>query len=262
MRILLLPTVLFGSLGALAAAEQRNGFELVDAVYAYEPTYFALDPGASDAPINAKFQFSLALRVLGKGGEGHGPRPDGLYAAFSQTSFWDLQSESKPFYDSSYRPEAWWHADLPFGGLALEPGFGHESNGRGGADSRSINHLFLRALGSWDVDGVTVTASPRVRAYVEKEDNPDIQRYRGYVDLVGSARRVGSWGVAATGRIGSGMDRGSLQLELSHPVEAWTSGWAHGFLYVQGFAGWSETLLDYDAKSPQPRLLFGFALVR
>ncbi len=253
----------------LAAAETAAKAELRQAIFAYEPTYFALDPGIGNGrPLNAKFQLSIAFRVMDHASTvDPGPlRPDGLYGAFSQTSFWDLGSESKPFVDTSYRPEAWWHWGLPGGAfadhLALEPGIGHESNGKSEPDSRSINHLFIRTQGAWDVDAWTVIAEPRFRTYIEKSDNDDIQRYRGYADLDLSLTRTDSWGLSLVGRIGSQVDRGSLLVELTHPIAPLTRRWLNGFLYLQGFFGWSESLVGYDERTRQPRVLIGFAITR
>ncbi len=259
--------ILLMPMAVLVMAGEGPGLaEMADTLYPYEPTYFALDPGFSDAPLNAKFQFSVALRVLGRGEDQDGLRPVGLYASYSQTSFWDLQSESKPFYDNSYRPELWWHQSIPAsmlgGRLGIEPGLAHESNGKSGSDSRSINCAVLRLLGSWQQGDVQITATPRFRYYLDKVDNPDIDVYRGYVDLIGAIRRPGSWEVSVTGRIGSEWDRGSLMLEGSHPLNTWTDGLLHGYLYAQAFTGWGETLQSYDQKSPQPRVLIGFALIR
>jgi outer membrane phospholipase A len=248
-------------------AVEDNHAEMSQALFPYEPTYFAIDPGWDGAPVNTKFQLSFAFRLFGSTNTDNTVlRPEGLYFAYSQTSFWDLQSESKPFYDSSYRPEIWWHQQMPdfsfAHNLGVEPGIGHESNGRSGVDSRSINHVFVRFLGEWRKEDLILTASPRVRAYIEESDNPDIQRYRGYVDLVGSLRKVNSWELRATARVGSEFDRGSLMLELSHPTNAWTGDWLKGFFYVQSFTGYSETLLSYNKNTPQPRILFGFAITR
>ena len=255
--------VLTGAL--LAAAEPATLSELGGHFVAYEPVYFALDPAYGERQVNAKFQLSFACRVVGKDSVQEAG-PDGLYAAYSQTSFWDLETESMPFLDSSYRPETWWHVSLPAlasaEALALEPGIGHESNGLSGDASRSLNHVFVRALGQWRHGDLIISANPRARIYTEKDDNPDIAEYRGHVDLSGSVRKDGSWGLAATGRIGDDWDKGSLMLELTHPATSWTGGWMHGYLYIQSFIGWSESLLGYDQRTDQPRVLVGFSLTR
>lgn len=252
---------------ALILAVERGPLptELGVDVVPYETIYFAMDPGIGDGPLSAKFQVSLAIRLFN-------PKPgdkeskDGLYVAYSQTSFWDLQSDSKPFYDSSYRPEGWWHLGLKDVGkvtkLGLEPGIGHESNGQSGDASRSINHVFVRAIGEWTADGVTLFATPRGRIYIEKEDNPDIAEYRGYFDFSGGVRVEESWQLSGNARIGSGADHGSVQFELTHPLGPWTGGSMSGFAYLQWFAGWSESLLSYDQRSEQPRVLLGYALTR
>lgn len=253
----------------LWASDPDTGLpELAGHLYTYEPTYFSLEPFTGQRPLNAKFQLSFAVRAvqIDSAHPNDILRPDGLYFAYSQTSFWDLEDDSKPFYDSSYRPELWWHVGLPTGGLAesagLEPGIGHESNGRAGLESRSINHAFIRTQASWRWDQATVVVEPRARAYLEKSDNPDIAVYRGYVDLQASVVGRNSWGAAVTGRIGSHADRGSLQAELTHPLSSWSNGHVQGFLYLQTFLGWSETLLSYDQRTAAPRILLGYAITR
>lgn len=256
--LLLVPALL------LAAEQGPLPTELGVDVFPYETIYFAMDPGLGDGPLSAKFQVSLAIRLFNP--QPDAGRRDGLYVAYSQTSFWDLQSDSKPFYDSSYRPEGWWHLGLQdmgsLTGIGLQPGIGHESNGRSGDDSRSINHAFIRMVGEWTADALTVYATPRGRIYLEKEDNEDIADYRGYFDITGGMRWRDSWCLSGNARVGSGADKGSLQLELTHPLNAWSGGRFNGFAYVQWFAGWSETLLGYDQRSEQPRILIGYALTR
>ena len=252
-----------------AYGEDTPHAALRDQLFQYEPTYFAIDPGLGSRPVNAKFQLSFSIRLVEPRGsdEDQGAlRPDGLYLAYSQTSFWDLQSESKPFLDSSYRPEAWWHVGVPSHGLAdnlaLEPGIGHESNGRPEDTSRSLNHAFVRLAAEWQVGDLTVLAQPRARIYLEKEENPDLPRYRGYVDWVASVGRRESWQVACTARVGDRFDRGSLQTELTYPTEPLSGDMVHGFIYFQAFLGWSETLLGYNERSDPPHLLVGFAVTR
>lgn len=253
---------------AVFAVEDEGRAELSQSIFPYEPSYFAIDPGWHGRDLNAKFQVSFAFRMLKAEGyaEPGAQKPAGLYGAYSQTSFWNLEADSSPFYDSSYRPELWWHTNLPGRGIAdnfgLEPGIAHESNGRSDLDSRSMNMLTLRTIGAWKIDGWDLIAKPRGKIYVEKEDNPDIQRYRGYLDLDASFEKEGSWGLHVQGRIGSRWDKGSIQLELTHPLAPWTGGMADGLAYLQVFNGWSETLLAYDQRTLDPRILLGFAITR
>jgi outer membrane phospholipase A len=242
-------------------------------IAAYEPSYFLVEPlPPSLRPGNTKIQLSFAFQLIGnpkftivEGDE----RADGLYGAFSQTSFWNTGVESKPFYDSSYRPEIFWHQGLLPGlfgsdGLAGEAGLGHESNGRAEEDSRSYNLLYVRPQIRWDFNhGWWSRLSPKIFTYIgSMSENPDMKRYRGYGDLdIAIGNREGIL-LALRGRVGSKLDRGSLQADLSYPSDRITGGWTHGYLYAQTFVGWSENLLNYDQKVEQPRILIGFAITR
>lgn len=250
-----------------------------DRIFAYEPTYFLVEPlPGGDRPFNAKFQLSMSFQVFGepdKPARAGEERPDGFYAAYSQTSFWDLESDSKPFYDSSYRPEFFWHQGfvpgaLDTAGLGLEGGFAHESNGKTPPDSRSQNLIFLRPIMHWELGhGWWVRAAPRFHAYLgdlldndDLADNPDIARYRGYANLDAAIGTRHGAMLALRGRIGDEWDRGSLQADFSYPLDRVTHGWVQGFVYVQAFAGYSESLLAYDQHTDQPRILIGFAITR
>ncbi len=239
----------------------------------YEPTYALVEVGeGGDRDTNAKFQFSLAFQLIGD------PQPQvqqgddraqGLYGAYTQTSFWDLSSPSTPFYDTSYRPELFWHQGFAAGflgtaGLGLEAGFAHESNGKAEPDSRSVNVAFLRPLLRWDVsDSWWVRLGPRIHAYIgDLSDNPDIATYRGHVDADLSVGHRNGLMLALRARVGSTGERGSLQADLSYPLDEISRGWIHGFAYAQWFSGWSESLVGYDQFVDQPRILIGLGLTR
>lgn len=238
---------------------------------AYEPTYLLYEPFPhADRKRNVKLQFSFAFQLLGTAEEpGDGDdRADGLYITFTQTSFWDVESDSKPFLDSNYRPDTFWHQGFKPGlfgseGLALEGGIGHSSNGQDGLDSRSYNVAFVRPVVRWDLsDSVWLRMSPRFHAYIEKEENPDIARYRGYVDFDSTLGIRDGFAINFNGLVGSEWDRGQIELGLSYPLDEISHGWLHGYGYMQTLWGWSENLLNYDERIGQPRLLFGLALTR
>ncbi len=259
-------------MGTLAPAADDAVARFRDLIVRHEPVYFLVDPGIGAEPVTAQFQISVAFALVAKPDAtpqpGHG-RVDGFYVAYSQTSFWDLESESKPFLDSSYRPEAFWHARLPGGLLgaesaSLEPGFQHESNGKAGDDSRSLNSFFLRSPWTWLMGSALVLdAEPRILAYVgDLSDNPDIDRYRGHGEFIMRFGERDGWMARSRLRIGDEWDRGGLELALSHPLDTWTHGWAGGYLYMQTFVGWSESLATYDQEVEQPRILLGWAMTR
>ena len=242
-------------------------------ISAYEPSYFLMEPVPPHSRVvNAKIQVSFAFQLIGnphftivKGDE----RADGLYGAFSQTSYWDLGAESKPFLDTSYRPELFWHKGFKPGlmgsdGLSVDGGFGHESNGRAGEDTRGYNVLYVRPQMRWDLeDSWWFRVAPKLQTYVGSlDENPEIKRYRGYGDLdLTFGIRDGAL-LSMRGRLGEHADRGSIQTDLSYPTDRITGGWTHGYLYLQSFWGWSETLVAYDQRVEQPRVLIGFAITR
>jgi outer membrane phospholipase A len=253
-------------------APQESGTALIDkppplAVSVYDPVYFLV---GGDGGLNAKFQISLRFRLF----DDHGrlarrlPWIDDLYLSFSQTALWDLGELSKPFKDSSYRPRLFYgNYDLArdFGGklrLGLESGIGHESNGKEGDDSRSYNMLYVRptfTLG--DPDGLRAYFAPLIHNYIAASDNPDIAHYRGYVDWlfgVGSKGGLDFWAVL---RKGTRSDFGSIELNASYPLSKLSGGDLTGWLMLQYFNGYGESLLDYNRKlDSQLRLGIAIAL--
>lgn len=242
-------------------------------IIAHEPTYVVGEvTPPSSREMNIKFQLSLAFQMVGdpdlEVAEGD-TRATGLYGAYTQTSFWNVESESLPFIDSSYRPELFWHQSLRPGlwgseGLAIEVGVSHESNGKDGDASRSTNHIGVRPIIRWDLnDDWWLQLSPRFHAHVGNlDDNPDIERYRGYSHLDATLGLRDGLLLSVRGRIGGDWDRGSIQADLSYPLDRLSGGWVHGFAYVQAFAGWSENLIAYDQRVEQPRILIGVAITR
>jgi len=89
--------------------------------------------------------------------------------------------------------------------LDLQGGVQHESNGKSGADSRSLNLAYLRTTITFGrVGRFQVSVSPKAFVYLgELSDNPDLADYRGYAEL----RAVLGWSdnvqLAAIGRVGT-----------------------------------------------------------
>jgi len=260
--------------GDAAAAEsaQARTTALVDkppplAVSVYEPIYFLV---GGDGGLNAKFQISLRYRLFDDRGRLARRLPwiDDLYLSFSQTSLWDLGDFSKPFRDSSYRPRLFFSnyelGKLLDGRLRLgvEAGVGHESNGKDGEDSRSFNMLYARpTLTLGDPQGLRLYVAPLIHNYVADGENPDLKDYRGYVDWllgVGSKGGLDFW---ATVRKGKRSDFGSLELSASYPLSKLSGGDLTGWLMLQYFGGYGESLLDYSRKlDAQLRLGIAIAL--
>jgi outer membrane phospholipase A len=155
---------------------------LTNHLSAYEPIYFIL--GTYPA---AEFQFSIKYKVFRIENDlnplGH------LYFAYTQTSFWDLLSADPSFYDTSYKPSAFlYYQDVIHRGifhLDLQPGFEHESNGKGGTDERSLYSAYLQPTATFELpENFQFVLQPRAWLYADVGDNnQDIADYRGYAWL-------------------------------------------------------------------------------
>jgi phospholipase A1/A2 len=237
------------------------------AVSVYEPMYFLV---GGDGGLNAKFQISFRYRLFDNRGPLARTLPwiDDLYLSYSQTSLWDLGELSKPFRDSSYRPRLFYaNYDLTrlFDGqlrVGVESGLGHESNGKDGDASRSYNMLYMRpTLVVGDPEGLRAYTAPLIHNYIAESDNPDIADYRGYVDWlfgIGSKAGLDFW---ATLRKGTRSDYGSIELNASYPLSKLSRGDLTGWLMLQYFTGYGESLVDYNHKlDSQLRLGISIAL--
>jgi outer membrane phospholipase A len=240
-----------------------------------EPVYFSIGGGGG---LNARFQLGLKFRPFGPGDDSIGGTRwwQDVYFAYIQTSVWDLHSDSKPFYDSSYRPSVFYARQDAAGvtGRVLGARFGyalgieHESNGQSDEESRSINIAFFRPSLRWgDIEerGWLCTFAPKVFFYLDgNDDNPDIHNYRGYGDYYLSVEWANSVKIGTLARVGGG-GHASILVDISYPFARINDiipiGWAHGYLHFQFFTGWGETLLDYNRRG-DTQFRLGFMLVR
>ena len=135
----------------------------------HEPIYFAV--GFNEIT-NAKFQFSFKYRVVDPEGALTDVAPafwSGVHFGYTQTSFWDLESASAPFFDTNFRPSLFWFRDRidRYSGedlkVSFESGFEHESNGKGGLESRSLNIFYVRPKWNWSIgDDDHIEVAPKV----------------------------------------------------------------------------------------------------
>ncbi|MGD0744658.1 MAG: phospholipase A [Verrucomicrobiota bacterium] len=232
----------------------------------YEPFYFI----AGTKSPNAKFQISFMYQLLNNEGPlaTKVPALKGFNVAYTQTSLWDWNAPSAPFFDTSYKPEFLYAWNRVAGGqppdwyqLDLQGGLKHESNGKDGANSRSMNTAYLRpTLTLGRDDGLQLTLQPRAWVYLgDLSDNPDIADYRGYAD----SRAIVGWKrglqFSALGRMGEDANHGSLQLDLTYPMMRIFGSFSL-YLQAQYFTGYGESLLEYNQRSEAFRV--GFSLYR
>ena len=253
-------------------------------VQAYDPIYFVVG-NDSQAGFNAKFQISVDFEIFCKSGMTAGsPMLEKLqqfHLGFSQTSIWDLSELSSPFRDSSYRPRLFYRfRDERTSGdrwlSEFDAGFAHESNGKAGLDSRSINMLFVRpkysfGLGSGGTRRLNI--QPMIYAYTEvSNNNRDIADYRGHVDLhveylwgpvdsTSHTRKEDPWIVWLDARKGTRGNLGSVDLVLAAPYRSVPLLKSlRGWLMLEYFAGYGENLLEYNVKHDS-QLRAGFCVV-
>jgi len=251
----------------LAASEPPN-VSRIDRAFSghfaiHEPIYFIYGPKAPAA----KFQFSFKYRLTGEANQSSllVPALRGLYFAYTQRSLWDLDAKSSPFYDTSYMPELFYEWLAPgkrgpdgnFHWLGLQTGYQHESNGKDGDDSRSLNTLYARVgFVVGPLTGWHAIITPKAYYYLDVSD--EIAKYRGYGDLTVSLARNDSTQLSFTARAAQVKGKGSTQIDLTQPVNIpWIN--LNAYLHFQYFRGYGESLLNYNQRSSIWRAGFAFA---
>jgi phospholipase A1 len=240
-----------------AGSSQDNPF--LANLSAYEPMYFVYGPGNDTA---ARIQIGLKYQLFGR----RGNWLDGITFAYTQRMFWDIEEVSSPFRDVNYMPELFYLVPphpVGNGGITLGGRFGarHESNGRDGAASRTLNTLYIQPEATLPIGRYSFTLGPRIWTYVGRiTGNEDIRRYRGHTGLYAAIGEDDGLRLSLTSRLNIGSGKGAVDGVLSYPL---TKIWASGpqlYLIAQGFAGYGESLLDYNRK--QTRLRIGFGITR
>ncbi len=233
---------------APAAALDPDAARFASAFSPYEPNYIS---AGSNGPTNARYQVSLKFRFFNPNSKT--PLLEKIYLGYSQNSIWDLDSDSKPFHDSNYRPSLFFLDDTvsqwTFRGtkLGFQGGYEHESNGEDGSSSRSISIAFVRPTLTFPLEGdYFISVSPKIYDYLEDEENPDISEYRGYVDLLVKIGETDGLQLASTLRKGTRSEAYSFQLDASYPLKKPTFGNLGGYLHLQYFSGYGESLIDYN----------------
>ena len=204
----------------------------------YEPIYmlfthdFSKKPDRKADELHFEFSFErpITYDALGLG--------EKISFAYAQNSWWQITQDSAPFRESNYRPELYVSAPVPFAD-ELKLGAMHESNGKGGEESRSWNRLYAQS--TWSADGFSIT--PRVwYAFWLDRTNEDIADYMGYGDLRASYT-FGKQRLSALWRNNlhfDGSNRGAIELNYSFPI--FNSGF---YGYLRYFNGYGESLADY-----------------
>ena len=261
---------------AESVTSEPHKFETLDSLFAlyqpylkniaaYEPMYFLVGTDPEDS----KFQVSFKYRFFNKKGTLAQKYPwvEGFHFAYTQTSFWDLKSESKPFEDTSYKPEFFFLSSkiktrFPWLQPFLQTGFQHESNGRGGEDSRSTNYIYAKPIfiHYQEKNQLGIMVAPKVWAYVNNDDetNSDLKDYRGFFDLEVKLGNADSFVLGSNFRWAK--EGASITLDLTYPVHRFFKGNLGLYFQVEYVNALAESLLNYKERTEAVRL--GFAIVR
>ncbi len=260
--------------GLTASMDESQKYQTYDSLFAlyqpylknvtaYQPIYFLVGTN----PKKSKFQFSFKYRFYNpqEAPPGYYSWKEGFYFAYTQTSFWDLKSDSKPFEDTSYKPELFFISSNVYTGaqkfirVFLKAGLQHESNGKSETVSRSTNFIYFEPNMIFydDKTSIGLQVFPKIWMYFENEDgtNEDLNDYRGYFDLGLKAGKANSLVVESHFR--AARKGNSLELNLSYPLDINN---VELYLQVQYSNVLAESLLSYNERNEALRI--GFAVIR
>lgn len=237
---------------ASAAPGQADAFSRFrSAISEYKPVYFDI---GTRGKTTARFQISAKYRLFSPAANRPANWYENFYLGYTQTSLWDLQSDSMPFIDTTFNPSAFWLSDNLWTSesqnwrLGMNVGAEHNSNGKDGPDSRSVNDGYIEPRFHYRLDsGSTLTFAPKVKAYFGvASENSDYADYAGRVDWQLRWAQDNGAVISAMYRQGD-QRRRTTQLDFAWPLQrTWLN--MNGYLHLQYFNGYGETLLGYNRR--------------
>lgn len=219
----------------------------------HRPFYFAYGTPLS------KLQLSFKTPLL---------MDSGLYFAYTQSMFWSLREESKPFEDLTFNPEIFyrWHqSDSGLESIDFAP-ISHVSNGKSGLDSRSMNLSYVRFNFSAEGRRWLTRLGLEVSGIFDTEkNNSDVYDFIGPFKIhLGFVQMFDAYyfdksefglDLIPGGKWGTDWHRGGYQATWSFRLGAIKVVPA---FYVQYYTGYGETLLYYNKKTDAFRVGFIF----
>lgn len=231
---------------------------------AYEPIYALIGNGTNT---NAKIQFSFKYRLFGESSFFGNTRTllDGVYFAYTQRMFWDISRDSAPFRNIDFQPELIYILPQSAPGdrtrFGLQFGVRHESNGREGDASRSVNTAYIQPSLGFRLGKIGLNVAPQAWFYFGGQDgNRDIEHYRGHTGLALLFREPGGLQIDTRARMNLGNGKGAVQADISYPLNRLVWDRLKLYLYGQVFSGYGENLLDYNQRIDRVRI--GIGIVR
>ena len=205
-------------------------------------------PNSIETEFQVSLKYDIVANMLGV---------DEIYTvAYTQLSFWQLYVESAYFRESNYNPEFFMtiplHKERDLGALkAVRFGIAHQSNGRGGYEERSWNYIY----GSAFLQYRSLFCELKLqKPWGTLKYNPDLLEYIGHSELTFILPYKKNIFKSTLRSAFNG--RNSVKVSYSYPL----FGSEDLFLYVNGFSGYAESLIDYDNKVS--KLGFGLSISR
>jgi len=230
----------------------------------YQPMYFLFGTSLS----KSKFQISFKYRFFNPSAPLALKHAwvSGIHFGFTQTSFWDLQSDSKPFEDTSYKPEFFYLSrniswrPTAVDALFLMAGVQHESNGRDGDTSRSTNWIYAAPIFLFRIPGSQsgFAIEPRIKLYFNNSNdtNPDFADYRGRAEVAIDFGQASSFVVKSN--IGLAKRGTSLTVDATYPMSrSWFEN-VQIYLYIQYVNALAENLINYRERTKALRIGISF----
>lgn len=220
----------------------------------YKPVYFIVGKDLAKIQVSMKYDIFYPWNL-------------GLYAAYTQTMYWEIFKASNPFRQIDFNPEFFLrfetknnfldNADLGFLDYFQLGLFEHKSNGEDGTNSRGYNRSYVQlqmSVGDFLNFGLNLKYFyiwPTLPGFVN--DNKDIQDYIGsfeckvFLKLKGKEKKMVDYEeLYASFGAGGGMNGFDF-----------SKGWQeYGFMvrtlfsrvrpYVQVWHGYGESILDYN----------------
>ena len=246
---------------SLSPPRADTGNAFLGNLSAYDPIYAVYGPGTDS---DAKIQISFKYQLFGSSSVLERPWEAGLHFAYTQRLYWNLGRKSSPFRNVDYMPELVYivppqpiSSDSALGGKI---GVRHESNGRDGIASRSLNTVYIQPVANVPIGKYRLSIGPRLWAFVgDLSDNADVRRYRGNTGLFAEFGTDDGLRITTNSRFNLGSGKGSIDATASYPLNRLLPQ-LNLYVFGQGFAGYGENLLDYDRR--QTRLRLGIGIVR
>jgi len=200
------------------------------------------------------------------------PFNSGIYAAYSETAWWDIYKESSPFREFNHNPEVFWRVDEGnnlFGDSLLSyvdyiqiAPYEHKSNGRDGEVSRGLDRYYAQIQGSIG-DVINAGFNLKIWNYYHlAEENKDLKTYNGYGEgelfvkiKSGTVQYLDKEKLYIKGGIGT--DPEKYWYEVGLMVRIITTHIQPRF-YIQYYNGYGEELVNYNKKDQQVRAGFIF----